>query len=221
MVFERNIPRMGWVVVFLIVVMAVVFSYLNVRRGGEGGTVEAFGLSRYAKAPDFEFLAHDGTKLGIADLLGKVWVANFVFTRCQGPCPRMTALMRRIQDALKRAGYEDVRLVTVTVDPDYDTPELLARYAGNVGADATMWKFVTGPRAQVERVVRKGFLQRFGTDHDGGLVHSTRFVVVDRDGWIRAFQDGEERIAFEKILLDIRDLRNEGSVGDGDKGEDG
>lgn len=166
-------------------------------------------LQKYAKAPDFQFLAHDGTRLAANDLAGDVWVANFIFTRCKGPCPVVTGRMTEVQQALKRGKVEGVKLVSVTVDPEYDTPEVLAGYAEAVGADPGIWKFVTGPAAQVDAAIKKGFLQSVVDGPDGEPVHSTRFVVVDREGWMRSFPDGNDPEVVQKLLMDIGDVMRE------------
>ena len=168
----------------------------------EGGK-RAENARDFPKAPDFEFLAHDGTKLSAADLRGDVWVANFIFTRCTGPCPLITGQMAEVQQELKKGKVEGVKLVSITVDPDYDSRDVLKNYAEQVGADPAMWKFVTGPKAQVEAAIRKGFLQALYAGADGEPIHSQRFVVVDREGRMRAFPDGAEPGAAQKILMEI------------------
>ncbi len=90
-------------------------------------------LDHNGPAPEFTFTAQDGSKVFTADLKGKVWVANFIFTRCAGPRPVMTSRMAEINDAIKAKGAE-VALVSMTVDPDYDSPEILKSYGEKVGA---------------------------------------------------------------------------------------
>ena len=164
---------------------------------------------QFAKAPDFEFLAHDGTKLSSSDLQGKVWVANFIFTRCKGPCPVITSRMAELQQRLGRTNPDDVQLVSITVDPDYDTPAVLSEYAASVGANSERWKFVTGPKAQVEKAIRSGFLQTLIDGKEGEPVHSSRFVVVDREGFMRTYPDGNDPEVVQKLLMDIGDILRE------------
>jgi cytochrome oxidase Cu insertion factor (SCO1/SenC/PrrC family) len=166
-------------------------------------------LPPLAAAPDFQFVAQDGTRFASEDLQGKIWVANFIFTRCKGPCPIITSRMAELQQKLSRAKTDDIRLVSFTVDPAHDTPEVLAEYAANIGANPALWKFVTGPQAQVESTVRKGFLQPLLEGEDGEPVHSARFVVVDREGQIRSFPDGNDPEVVQKLLMDIGDLLRE------------
>ncbi len=166
-------------------------------------------LEKLAKAPDFDLLAHDGTKLTSSDLTGKIWVVNFIFTRCQGPCPLITSRMAELQQQIARSKVKDIQLISITVDPDYDTKEVLANYAEQIGADPSLWKFLTGPRGQVESLIRKGYLQPLAEGGEEGSVHSARFVVVDREGWMRSFPDGNDPEVVQKLLMDIGDLLRE------------
>jgi protein SCO1 len=144
---------------------------------------------------DFALTERDGTTVRKADLLGKVWVASFVFTRCTGPCPHVTTTMARLQNDLP-AGGDDVRLVTFTVDPEHDRAEVLQRYADNFGADPKRWLFLTGKQAEVYQLLREGFHvpveQNVGDERRPGseVMHSPRLVVVDRKGHVRGYFDG-------------------------------
>jgi cytochrome oxidase Cu insertion factor (SCO1/SenC/PrrC family) len=170
-------------------------------------------LERFAPAPQFQFTAQDGNAVSTADFKGKLWVANFIFTRCTGPCPLMTSRMAQLNQALQ-GKTKDVELVSITVDPEYDTPQVLKQYAEQVGASPDRWKFLTGPKDQIDNVVMKGFLQALGREPSGAPIHSTRFVLVDRDGWMRAFLDGNDPEVAQKLLMDIGDLLREApSVG--------
>jgi protein SCO1 len=165
-------------------------------------------LERLAPAPQFQFTAQDGSTVSNADFKGKVWVANFIFTRCAGPCPIMTSRMAELNQALSEKA-KDVELVSITVDPEYDTPQVLKEYGERVGASPDKWKFLTGPQDQIEATVMKGFLQALSREPSGVPIHSTRFVLVDRDGWIRAFLDGNDPELAQKLLMDIGDLLRE------------
>ena len=165
-------------------------------------------LERLAPAPEFQFTAQDGSAVSSADFKGKIWVANFIFTRCAGPCPIMTTRMAALNQALG-GKTQDVELVSFTVDPEYDTPEVLKEYGKQVGATPERWKFLTGPKDQIETTVMKGFLQALAKEPSGAPVHSTRFVLVDRDGWIRGFPDGNDPEIAQKLLMDIGDLLRE------------
>ena len=164
-------------------------------------------LEKYAPAPEFRLTAQDGSTVSTADLKGKVWVANFIFTRCAGPCPLMTSRMAQLNQSLG-SKVKDVELITITVDPENDTPEVLKAYSEKVGG-SSRWRFLTGPKDEVENTVSKGFLQVLSKEPSGTPVHSTRFVLVDKDGWMRGFQDGNDPEVVQKLLMDIGDVMRE------------
>ncbi len=164
-------------------------------------------LEKYAEAPQFQFTDQNGKTLSTADLKGKVWVANFIFTRCAGPCPVMTSRMSALNQSLSNKA-KDVELVTITVDPEFDTPEVLKKYSERVGG-SDRWHFLTGPKDKIEETVSKGFLQALAKEPSGMPVHSTRFILVDRDGWMRGFQDGNDPEVVQKLLMDIGDVLRE------------
>jgi protein SCO1/2 len=156
------------------------------------------------EAPQFELIAQNGQPFDRKSLGGKVWVADFFFTTCTGPCPRMSAQMRQIQNAT--ADTPEVKLVSITVDPAHDTPEVLAEYARRYKADPSRWSFLTGDPARLNDIARNGFKLN---SVDGSLVHSTRFALVDRKGRIRAFLASTDDDFMQRMLRGIRDLERE------------
>jgi protein SCO1 len=202
-----RIPRLGWVIAFLGFTMLIAWAYVQFNADIRARRV-ASRLERFAPVPQFQFTAQDGTAVSNSDYKGKIWVANFIFTRCAGPCPLMTSRMAELNQALD-GKTKDVELVSITVDPEYDTPQVLKEYAERVGASPKMWKFLTGPKDQIENVVMKGFLQTLSREPSGTPIHSTRFVLVDRDGWMRGFLDGSDPEVAQKLLMDIGDLLRE------------
>jgi cytochrome oxidase Cu insertion factor (SCO1/SenC/PrrC family) len=145
---------------------------------------------------DFALTERSGETVHRADLLGKVWIAAFGFTRCTGPCPQVSGTMARLQSDL--AGHADVRLVSFSVDPDHDTPEVLREYAQRFGADAQRWLFLTGPRDEVYRLIQESFhlavQQNEGEARRAGqeVTHSFKLALVDRAGHIRGYFDGRQ-----------------------------
>jgi protein SCO1/2 len=204
----RRIPRLGWAIAFLVATTLIAWSYLQFQSALRARGPISPRLERFAEAPNFQFTAQDGSTVTKDDLKGRVWVANFIFTRCLGPCPIMTSRMAELNQRLgTKAG--DVNLVSFSVDPEYDSPEVLKAYGEKVGARAERWKFLTGPKAQMDETIVKGFLQPLAKDQEGMPVHSTRFVLVDKDGWIRGFQDGNDPEVVQKLLMDIGDVLRE------------
>jgi protein SCO1/2 len=154
--------------------------------------------------PRFQLTSQDGRPFDSLTLAGKVWVADFIYTTCPGPCPRMTSQMREVQDAV--AGIPDVRIVSFTIDPGTDTPPVLEAYAKLHGASPAVWSFLTGPVPTLQMLDRDAF--KLG-NIDGTFEHSTRFVLVDRQGRIRAYYDTSEAAAIQKVIADVKALARE------------
>ena len=146
--------------------------------------------------PDFTFTERSGKPVSRADLLGKVWAASFVFTRCTGPCPSVTATMARLQADLDLAHNDDVRLVTFTVDPGRDGPKELRAYADNFRAHPDRWLFVTGPEPELLKLINGGFKllavrSSLANPVEGQEVdHSSFVAVIDKQGNMRGVFDG-------------------------------
>lgn len=147
----------------------------------------------YGPVGEFALTERTGDTVRDSDLRGKVWIASFVFTRCTGPCPQVTASVARLQSELKD---DDVRFVTFTVDPKHDGPKELAEYAEHFRADPKRWLFLTGKQDEIYRLLREGFHvpveENKGESRQPGqeVMHSPRLVVVDRRGHIRGYFDG-------------------------------
>jgi protein SCO1 len=154
--------------------------------------------------PTFELIAQDGQPFHSQVLAGKIWVADFIYTTCPGPCPRMTSQMREVQDAVLK--IPDVRLVSFTVDPANDTPPVLAAYAKTHGASPEIWYFLTGPVPTLQVLDRDAF--KLG-NIDATMQHSTRFALVDGQGRIRSYYDTSEPAAISKVISDIFALARE------------
>ena len=163
------------------------------------------GLPDLRGVPPFQLTAQDGKPfVSTPELSGKVWVGDFIFTTCHGPCPRMTAQMKKIQDQVK--DLTDVELVSFTVDPATDTPEILAEYANRFHADPDHWHFLTGTQAALQKLSYDTF--RLG-DTGAKLEHSTRFVLIDRKSRIRGYYDTTDPSAIQQVVDDIAKLRKE------------
>ena len=161
-------------------------------------------LQVFNTMPDFALTDQQGNDFSFASQLkGKVWVADFIFTTCNGPCPRMSRQMKQVQAGLEDAA--DVRLVSFTVDPDNDTPSALAEYAKRYQAATGRWYFLTGPKATLHQLNREAFMLG---NVDGSTDHSTRFVLVDRQGRVRRYYDTTEPDAVGSLIADARTLLN-------------
>lgn len=151
-------------------------------------------LPKLGELPAFSLTDSSAKTVTDGDLRGHVVVADFFFTSCQDVCPILTAHMAEVQ--AHYAGDDRVRLVSLSVDPVTDTPEKLAAYAQRFGADTTRWWFLTGPVDDVKRVVVDGFkmaMEQSGTTGTpAAVLHGERFVILDREGVIRAYADPKE-----------------------------
>jgi len=154
--------------------------------------------------PQFELTARDGHPFNSQVLAGKIWVADFIYTTCPGPCPRMTSQMHEVESALQQV--PDVRLVSFTIDPATDTPAVLAAYAKEHGASPANWYFLTGPVSTLQMLDRDAF--KLG-NIDGTLQHSTRFTLVDRKGRIRGYYDTSDASSIPKVISDAKALARE------------
>ncbi len=163
-------------------------------------------LPVYGKVPGFQLISQTGEPFDRTALNGKIWVADFIYTHCPGPCPRMSAQMRRVQTAV--AALPDVRLVSFSVDPERDTPTVLAEYATRYHAQPGRWFFLTGDQKALDALDRRAFMLG---NVDGKLEHSTRFVLVDRQGRIRGYYGTDQDDPTARLIVDIRRLARENS----------
>ncbi|HEY1717313.1 MAG TPA: SCO family protein [Verrucomicrobiae bacterium] len=169
---------------------------------------------------DFTLTNQDGKITTLADLTNRVWVADIIFTRCAGPCPRMTAQMKSIQDALPKTS--GAKLVTLTTDPDYDSPAVLKKYGERFGADFNRWTFLTGIKTEIAGLASGSLKlsavpvkledQKSVADL---FIHTTIFVVVDKRAQLRGiFETGGEDVDWTnavepKLLATVRQLERE------------
>ncbi len=163
-------------------------------------------LPVFFDVPEFHLTAQDGQPFDSKVLAGRIWVADFIYTTCPGPCPRMTSQMHEVQTAIGQ--LPDVKLVSFTVDPARDTPAVLAEYAKAHRATPGRWYFLTGPAPALQTLDRDVF--KLG-DLDASLEHSTRFVLVDRHSRIRGYYETSEPGAIPKVIDDIHALARERS----------
>ncbi len=161
-------------------------------------------LPRYFQVPEFSLTDQNGKAFTNKDLAGNVWLAEFVFTRCAGPCPAMTSRMLELQKSITDP---DVHFVSVTVDPEYDTPQVLKRYAEAYGADESRWSFLTGDKAAIFSLARDGMkIPAIPADADNVIIHSEKFILVDQHGWIRGYYDLSDKDALSRLPADLKAL---------------
>lgn len=169
------------------------------------------GLQRYSSVPQFSLVERSGKITTLADLRGTIWIADFIYTTCQDTCPMQTAEMAQLQEYWKdRAG---LKLVSFSVDPEKDTTEVLSRYANRYKADSQRWLFLTGAKEEIGRLVQEGFrLSAVALSSEGKkdsvIMHSPRFVLIDKQAQIRGYYDSRDQQALERLKKDVATLTN-------------
>lgn len=158
---------------------------------------------------DFTFSNQDGESVSKADLKGKVWVSSFIFTNCADVCPPMTANMAKLQDMIKEEGLEDVEIVSFSVDPAVDSPEVLKEYGKKFNADFKNWSFLTGyTQGEIEEFALENFKTLVKKPETGDqVIHGTDFYLVDQNGDMRKSYTGLKDVPFEQIMEDIKALQ--------------
>lgn len=164
-------------------------------------TNRAAKLDDYGTVPHFALVDSEGHPFDSSALKGKVWIVDFIYTTCPGPCPRMTSQMHNLSEKLK--DNDSVRLVSITVDPEHDTPPVLNAYAHHFGGPTSQWTFLTGPLATIDLLAVDTF--HIGTVRNR-LNHSTRFMLVDKNGHIRAYESTFDPGGMEKLQADAEAL---------------
>ena len=198
-----GLARSLWVLSIAAVVAILVAGFLSRKWRAEP-------LPVIQQVPEFALTHHDGSTVTRDDFLGAPWIADFIFTRCAAICPRMTAQMKRVTEALGKGSQ--VKIASFSVDPEHDTPEVLASYAAAHGAGEG-WYFLTGEVETIHGLCREGFL--LGVDASppedvriGGdpIVHSNRFVLIDAESRIRGYYDPFDEDELARLVADLRRL---------------
>ena len=192
----------------LILIPIVTLAVLLCLRNVEVTALRQRSISAYGTVPGFQLTNQNGQPFGSAQLSGKIWIADFIYTTCPGPCPMISSRMSELQKPLQKT---DVHLVSFSVNPEKDTPEVLRGYADKLQAEPGRWDFLTGAKPAIYKLSHDGFKLAVsdGSDAQGIPVHSTRIVLVDRHGQIRGYYDATEPEAITKLLADTNHLLRE------------
>jgi len=169
-------------------------------------------LPEFGKVQPFALTNQLGDTITLDSLKGKVWVADIIFARCPGPCPKMTQEMAAIQKSFDPS--QPLRFVTLTTDPEHDTVPALKKYSEKFSADHNRWFFLTGPKREIVANLAAGSLKLSAVEKDKALqenendlfIHTTMFVLVDKAGSVRGFYESLEPGFQEKIRADITRL---------------
>ena len=177
-------------------------------RGAESQARPLEGLGKFGAVPDFTLTERTGRTLTLSDLRGKIWLADFIYTACKDTCPLESASMAQLQSDL---ASESFRLVSFSVDPERDTPAVLARYADLFHADPARWFFLTGKKTDVYRLVQEGFhLSAIPIDEpphvEGEVFHDAHFILVDGSAQIRGYYESNDPAALKRLAADAKKL---------------
>jgi protein SCO1/2 len=212
----ESFSRTLWIGLILMFGLLAIAGLLSL---AEVGT-KKIPLRIISQVSDFTLTNEDGQATTLADLTNHVWVADIIFTRCAGPCPSMTEQMKAMTGLVPPDS--NVRFVTLTTDPDYDSPEVLKRYGQRFGADFHRWLFLTGSKSEVAGLAAGGL--KLGStpvapaDQKGAadlFIHTTIFVLVDKHARLRGiFETGGDGVDWENkirpdLLTAIRQLERE------------
>ena len=203
----------------LLLVLSVALAFVQRRR--HKNTLETMAspaafdvLPRRIQVPEFSLTNQDGQPMSRGELKGSIWVAAFIFTRCSGTCPVMVDRMLEVDKAL--AGTAGLRLVCISCDPEYDTPERLKQYMAASGIASARWSMLTGDRAVIQSLSRDGFKLSMIAAKDApelkpveDVIHSQYLVLVDSEGWIRGYFAGLEVETTAKIAAAVAELKRE------------
>ena len=194
--------------VTLILIPLLTAAFLLWLRHAQADRLARRAMAHYGTVPPFQLTNQDNEPFGSDQLKGKIWIVDFIFSTCPGPCPMMSSRMSDLQKPLEKT---DVHLVSVSVDPEKDTPEVLRGYAQKLNAQEGRWEFLTGPKAAIYDLSRQGFKLPVSEDSDtpGVPAHSTRAVLVDRRGAIRGYYDITAPDTLTKLVADTNQLLRE------------
>ncbi len=193
--------RFGHVLVILFLMPVIAVGVLSVSK-----SFEEKKLPIYGTVPAFDLIERSGDKYSEKNLENKVWIASFIFTSCGGQCPIISAKMRSIQSKLRFK--ENLRLVSISVDPKRDDAKTLREYALKYDADPYKWLFLTGPENDIQSLVRNGF-RLSSTEEKGDIIHSEKLVLVDSRARIRGYYDANQDQEVKQLIRDAKKLIRE------------
>ncbi|MEI8289493.1 MAG: SCO family protein [Verrucomicrobiota bacterium] len=215
-----NSPRpprtiwIGFVLLFGFITLAFVAWFVQITRH------QLQPLRPIGSVANFTLMNQDGKITALRDFTNHVWVADIIFTRCAGPCTRLTQQMRSLQNSLPASSA--AKLVTLTTDPEYDSPEVLKKYGTRFSADFNRWTFLTGAKSEIAALASSSLklsaqpVKPAERKNDADLfIHTTIFVIIDKHTQLRGFfETGGEGVdwtnsVLPKILQCVRQLENE------------
>ena len=166
-------------------------------------------VKKYHRIDDFSLTNQNNQNITHVDYDGHIYVVDFFFTTCPSICPIMTENMAHLQSLLN--DLPEVKLLSFSVTPDIDTPEVLKAYAQQKGVDESRWNLLTGNKKEIYNLARRSYLvvQEDGNGDEHDMIHTENFVLIDKKRRIRGYYDGTQREAMDQIRTDINTLLQE------------
>jgi len=163
----------------------------------------------YHQIPAFRFLNQDSLWVSEKDMSGKIYIADFFFTSCPTICPKMKTQLLRIYD--RYATNDGVQILSHSIDPSFDTPSVLKKYAERLHVKAPKWNLLTGDKSEIYRIGEKSYMVTAQEDKNeaGGFVHSGAFILVDKNRHVRGIYDGTQEAEVNHLIEDIEILLKE------------
>lgn len=164
-------------------------------------------LPQMGEIYDFHLTDQDAQVRSLKDFKGQPWIVSFLFTRCDGPCPILASKISSLSKNL--TDLPAVKMVSISMDPDYDQPSILKEFGTKYEADFSRWTFLTGPMQDIIKLSKEAFKVPAG---ENPSMHTTRVVLIDQAGQIRGYYDGLDATAMQKLLVDVRGLMQHPAV---------
>jgi len=199
MTSKGQYPKALILIVVALVVLAALASSVVYQANKSRSQIPVWG-----EVPEFEFATQSNQLFGLEEMKGKLTVVDFIFTNCQMVCPILASRFTELYDLYE--GSDIVQFVSITVDPERDTPEVLHAYAADLGVTDNRWVFLRAPLDNVVALCEKGFMLA-ADDLPGG--HTSKLILVDEQGRIRNYYDGMDESHLEFLKTDIRQLASE------------
>lgn len=213
----KNISKKVWFLFIGLAVVVPIIAFIAMKYYQQNISALPYYAENYAiqknvpdfKVPEYEFINQDSLPINNSFTDGKIWVAHYFFTTCPTICPAMIMGVSDVQEQFK--DNDEIRLVSFTVNPETDTPEVLKNYAENRSINTDQWQLATGEKKMLYRFARKGLFIE-ATDGDGGdhdFIHSEKLVLIDTNNRIRGYYDGTESSEIKLLINDIQRLLEE------------
>lgn len=189
------------------ILTSAIIAFSHFRDINQAGSANVAPMADFGAVPAFTLLERSDKMVSLEDLKGTIWLADFIFTYCAGPCPKMSLQMAELQKAVPLAA--NIRLVSFTVDPERDSTPRLREYADAYGADPERWLFLTGAKDSIAALAADGF---HAGSKDDPILHSTLFAIVDKKGHIRNYYHSDDPDLIKKVVADVAVLARDKGV---------